>query len=220
LRPGAESQEPAVESGDETDDAATVARARVGRRRTCAVERSEVDRQRARAVVGREAVVQRASPSLEGESEPRPAYFVSFDAVAGGLESDRPGALRAQERLLGREDADVAVAGDRVVREQVTVRSQERDPDPGAGPEARAVGRCGRVVVRDDPVAAEIVQCAMPVEAIVGVASRFAAASQVPSCGGGGSLNVEFSVSPIVLSRSSESSPRGRTLRAARCRRR
>ena len=37
-----------------------------------------------------------------------------------------------------------------------------------------------------------------------GVASRFAAASQVPSCGGGGSLRVEFSVSPIVLSRNSE----------------
>jgi hypothetical protein len=47
----------------------------------------------------------------------------------------------------------------------------------------------------------KIVQRAILVEAIVGVARRFVPASQVPSCGGGGSLKLEFAVKPIVLSR-------------------
>src|SRR5712692_10389236 len=51
----------------------------------------------------------------------------------------------------------------------------------------------------------KIVQRATAVEWIAGVRLRFSPASQVPSCGGGGSLSVEFGLSPIALSRNTES---------------
>jgi hypothetical protein len=50
------------------------------------------------------------------------------------------------------------------------------------------------------------VQRLSAVEVIVGVAVRFVLASQVPSCGGGGSLSEEFKLSPTALLRKSESS--------------
>jgi hypothetical protein len=51
-----------------------------------------------------------------------------------------------------------------------------------------------------------IVQRPIAVDVIVGIGLRFAPASQVPSCGGGGSLSEELRLIPTASFRKSESS--------------
>jgi hypothetical protein len=119
---------------------------------------------------------------------------------------NRPPARRAPPGELEPENPDVPVTGEDILCDEVAVGAEQDDPDAPAGPFVEVSEGTLKLLLATIRFPRMSVQRLSAVEAIVGVALRFAFASQVPSCGGGGSLSDELRLSPTALLRKSESS--------------